>query len=386
MRPNNNITITGCGLSGMISALALASNNIPSTIIERKSSKDKDFFSDIRTTALTDSSKKFFEEIGIWNNISDFVGPINDIYVVDNKSPEMLHFASSELDNDEIMGYLIQNTDFKKKLYELVSSNKLINVIQNCSYEITENTVDGCSLALNDSKEYKSDLLLVCDGKHSIARQQFFSSNIEKTYDQCALTFIVYHAKSHEGTAVEHFMPTGPFAILPLKDQKRSSIVWTVDADMKDLLENLPKDEFKEIVQDNFGEFLGKIEIEGKVAGFPLKAYEADKYFNKRIVLIADTAHVIHPLAGQGLNQGIKDISCFIRLLSEYGITDLMLDQYQTLRKTDNSNMLEITDTINAVFSNKSKILQAGRSLGFQAIEKVPPFKKLLIKYAMGRR
>ncbi|MEM6339408.1 MAG: FAD-dependent monooxygenase, partial [Pseudomonadota bacterium] len=366
--------------------LALASNNIPSTIIEKKSCKDKSFFSDVRTTALTDSSRKFFEEIGIWNKISDFVGPINDIYVVDNKSPEMLHFASSELDNGEIMGYLIQNTDFKKKLYELVSSNKLINVIQNCSYEITENTEDGCSLTLNDGKEHKSDLLLVCDGRYSTARQQFFSSNIEKTYDQCALTFIVHHAKPHEGTAVEHFMPTGPFAILPLRDQKRSSIVWTVNADMKDLLENLPKDEFEEIVQDNFGEFLGKIEVEGKVAGFPLKAYETDKYFNKRIVLIADTAHIIHPLAGQGLNQGIKDISCFIELLSEYGITDLMLSQYQTMRKTDNSNMLEITDTINAIFSNKSKILQAGRSLGFQTIEKVPPFKKLLIKYAMGKR
>lgn len=386
MHPNNNITITGCGLSGMISALALASNNIPSTIIEKKSYKDKSFFSDVRTTALTDSSRKFFEEIRIWEKISDFVGPINDIYVVDNKSPEMLHFASSDLEDGEIMGYLIQNTDFKKILYELVSSNKLINVIQNCSYEITENTVDGCSLILNDGEEYKSDLLLVCDGRYSTARQQFFSSNIEKTYAQCALTFIVHHAKPHEGTAVEHFMPTGPFAILPLKDQKRSSIVWTIDADMKDLLENLPKGEFKEIVQDNFGEFLGEIEVEGKVVGFPLKAYETDKYFNKRIVLIADTAHVIHPLAGQGLNQGIKDISCFIKLLSEYGITDLMLDQYQTMRKTDNSNMLEITDTINAIFSNKSKILQAGRSLGFQTIEKVPPFKKLLIKYAMGRR
>ena len=386
MHPNKNITITGCGLSGMISALTLAKNNIPSTIIERKSSKDKDFFSDIRTTALTDSTRKFFEKIGIWDSISGFVGPINDIYVVDNKSPEMLHFASSELDNGEIMGYLIQNTDFKKILYELVSANKLINVIQNCSYEITNNTVDSCNLTLNGSKEHKSDLLIVCDGRHSIARQQFFSSNVEKIYDLCAFTFIVHHEKPHEGTAIEHFMPTGPFAILPLKDQKRSSIVWTVDADMKDLLENLPKDEFKEIVQDNFGEFLGEIEIEGKVAGFPLKAYETDKYYNKRIVLMADTAHVIHPLAGQGLNQGIKDISCFINLLSEFGINDSMLEQYQTLRKTDNSNMLEITDTINAVFSNKSKIFQATRSLGFQAIEKVPPFKKLLIKYAMGRR
>lgn len=383
---SNNITIAGCGLSGMISALALASHNIPSTIIESKSSEDKDFFSDIRTTALTASTKKFFQEIGIWGCISDFVGPINDIYVVDNKSPEMLHFASSELEKGEIMGYLIQNAHLKKILFELVSANKLITIIQNCSYQVSENTADSCTITASDGKNYKSDLLLVCDGRHSAARKLFFSSDIEKTYDQCALTFIVHHEKLHEGTAVEHFMPTGPFAILPLKDQKRSSVVWTVDSDMKELLEKLPKDEFREIVQENFGEFLGKLEIEGQVAGFPLKAYHAGKYFNKKIVLIADTAHIIHPLAGQGLNQGIKDISCFIELLLQYGTTEYMLQKYQDLRKSDNSNMLEITDTINTIFSNNSKVLQATRSLGFQVIEKIPPFKKLLIKYAMGKR
>lgn len=383
---SNNITIAGCGLSGMISALALASHNISSTIIESKSSEDKGFFSDIRTTALTDSTKKFFQEIGIWDRIYDFVGPINDIYVVDNKSTEMLHFASSELGQGEIMGYLIQNTHFKKILFELVSANKLITIIQNRSYRINENTSDGCTITTSDGKNYKSDLLLVCDGRHSEAKKLFFSSDIEKTYDQCALTFIVHHEKPHEGTAVEHFMPTGPFAILPLKDQKRSSIVWTVDSSMRKLLEKLPKDEFTQIVQDNFGEFLGKVKIEGKIEGFPLKAYQTNKYFNKSIVLIADTAHIIHPLAGQGLNQGIKDISCFVKLLLECGITESMLKQYQDLRKTDNSNMLEITDTINTVFSNNSRILKVCRSLGFQVIEKILPFKKVLIKYAMGKR
>lgn len=382
----NNITIVGCGLSGMIAALALARHNISSTIIESKSSEDKDFFSDIRTTALTDSTKKFFQEIGIWDHLSDFVGPINDIYVVDNKSPEMLHFASTGLEKDEIMGYLIQNTELKKILFELVSANKLITITQNCSYQINDNTVDGCIITTSDGKKYKSDLLLVCDGRHSTARKLFFSSDIEKTYGQCALTFIVYHEKPHEGTAVEHFMSTGPFAILPLRDQKRSSIVWTVDSDMQELLEKLPKNEFTDIVQDNFGDFLGRIEIKGEIASFPLKAYHAAKYFNKRIVLIADTAHIIHPLAGQGLNQGIKDISCFVELLLDYGISEPMLKQYQALRKSDNSNMLEITDAINTVFSNNSKLLKAVRAFGFQAIEKIPSFKKLLIKYAMGKR
>ncbi len=384
MQPN--ITIAGCGLSGMISALALAQNNIPSTIIERRSSSKQGFFVDVRTTALTSSTKKFFEEIGIWKTLFEFVGPINDIYVVDNKSPEMLHFASSELESGEIMGYLVENTDFKKILYELVSANKLIKIIEDCSYEIDENNLTGCSLSLANGMKHECDLLLVCDGRHSVARRHYFSSNVEKDYKQYAMTFVVHHEKPHEGTAVEHFMSTGPFAILPLKDQNRSLIVWTVEADLWPVLDNLPIEEFTEIAQGNFGEFLGNIEIEGNIAGFPLKAYEADKYFNKRIVLIADTAHVIHPLAGQGLNQGIKDISCFVNLVLAYGACDNMLNQYEKSRKADNSNMLEITDIINAVFSNNSKLLQMGRQIGFQAIEKITPLKKLLIKYAMGRR
>lgn len=384
MQPN--IIISGCGLSGMISALALAKNNIPSTIIERKSSSEQGFFVDIRTTALTSSTKAFFEELGIWKELLELVGPINDIYVVDNKSPEMLHFASSELEAGEIMGYLIQNTEFKKVLYKLVSSNKLISIIENCSYQIDENTQEGCRLSFTDGAKFECDLLLVCDGRRSIARRHYFSSNVEKDYKQYAITFVVHHKKPHEGTAVEHFMPTGPFAILPLKDQNHSSIVWTVDADLWPVLDSLPREEFTEIAQDNFGEFLGDIEIKGDVVGFPLKAYETNKYFNKRIVLIADTAHVIHPLAGQGLNQGIKDISCFADLLLVYGACDEMLNQYEKSRKADNSNMLEITDTINSVFSNNSKILQMGRQIGFHVIEKTPLFKKLLIKYAMGKR
>jgi 2-octaprenyl-6-methoxyphenol hydroxylase len=384
MQPD--ITIAGCGLSGMISALALAKNNIPSTIIERRSSSDQGFFADVRTTALTSSTKKFFEEIGIWKDLFEFVGPINDIYVVDNKSPEMLHFASSELATDEIMGYLIQNTEFKKALYELVSANKLIKIIENCSYKIEENNQTGCVLSLANGAKHISDLLLVCDGRHSEARRHYFSSSMEKDYKQYAMTFIVHHEKPHEGTAVEHFMSTGPFAILPLKDQNRSSNVWIVEEDLWPVINNLPREEFTQVAQDNFGEFLGDIEIEGDIVGFPLKAYETDKYFNKRIALIADTAHVIHPLAGQGLNQGIKDIGCFVDLLLAYGVNDDMLNQYEKSRKADNSNMLEITDAINTIFSNNSKILQIGRQIGFQAIEQVTPFKKLLIKYAMGRR
>jgi len=181
-------------------------------------------------------------------------------------------------------------------------------------------------------------------------------------------------------------MPTGPFAILPLKDQNFSSVVWTIKSDMKDAVLNLPKDEFLHMVQKNFGLFLGDIIIKSEIASFPLRAYSTNKYYNKRIVLVADSAHVIHPLAGQGLNQGIKDIESLASNILEFGANTHSLETYQNMRKNDNNAMLEITDTLNTLFSNNSRILHTVRQFGFKAAEKVSPFKKLLIKYAMGRR
>jgi 2-octaprenyl-6-methoxyphenol hydroxylase len=389
MLPSSNITIVGCGLSGMISALAFASRGIKSTIIEKQAvlnAVSQSFSGDTRTVALTDATRKFFKEINIWSSIFSYTGIISDIYVVDHKSSEMLHFKPSGIESSDIIGYLIKNSDLRNMLLSLVIANDLIDIIDNCCYEIKENNLDNCVLSLSNGKEHITDLLLVCDGRNSLARQKFFSSNIEKNYNQSALTFIVSHDKSHEGTAVEHFIPSGPFAILPLKDQNFSSIVWTVASNMRKPLENLPPEEFLEIVQSNFGDFLGKVKIESNIESFSLKAYHTNKYFNKRMVLIADTAHIIHPLAGQGLNQGIKDINCLLDLVIQYGITDTMLNNYQNLRKTDNSIMLEITDNINQVFSNNSRILKIGRSLAFKAIEKFPAFKKFLIKYGMGER
>ena len=381
-----NITILGSGLSGMLTALAFAKHNMPTTIIESRSSKHKDFFKDVRTTALTLSSKKFFEDMEIWKDIAQIAGALNDIYVADNKAPEMLHFASEELEDGELMGHLVENSHFKKLLFELVTKNKLINLLEDHSYDIKQNTEDGCKLVLNHKLQYECDLLIVCDGMNSKARQKYFSSAIEKSYNQHAITFIVQHEKPHEGTAVEHFMHSGPFAILPLKDQYLSSVVWTISSEKKDAIMNLPSEELEYLVQQNFGDFLGKITIKSDAGAFPLKFYETKQYYNKEIILIADTAHIMHPLAGQGLNQGIKDIACLIESILEYGVSNLALKQYQKARQADNSNMLEITDTINALFSNKSTMLHGARQIGFKAIEEVPLFKKLLVKYAMGRR
>jgi 2-octaprenyl-6-methoxyphenol hydroxylase len=386
MNNHDNIIILGAGLSGMITALSLAKHKIKSTIIEAKSINDDSFFDDIRTTAINSESKEVFDKIGVWQELSKLCATINDIYIVDNKSPEILHFATKTHLENKIMGYLVENIEFKKCLYNLVQENKLINILDNIKYQKIINHTDYCQLNLSNNTQIFCKLLIVCDGKNSKAKNLFFSNDIEEDYNQKALTFIVEHTENHGNTAIEHFLPTGPFAILPLKEQNKSSIVWTVPTDYTSILLDLPLEEFTYLVQENFGAFLGNIQIKSKVAAFPLKAYHVTKYYNKSIALVADTAHIIHPLAGQGLNQGIKDIDCLTNLIATETITSNILDIYQKQRKQDNENMLLITDTINNVFSSNSRILHEARQLAFKAIETYPSFKQILIKYAMGER
>lgn len=386
MIDNNNVVILGSGISGMITALSLAKNKIKSTIIERKSAKDIDFFNDVRTTAINLSSRKIFEDIGIWQELSNLCGPINDIYIVDNKAPEILHFTKNTISENKTMGYLIENTEFKKCLYTLIQGNEFITILDNVNYQQIINGLDYCHLTLSNKTTILCNLLIVCDSKNSKAKNLFFSNKIVKDYKQEAITFIVKHDKDHEGTAVEHFLPTGPFAILPLKDHNRSSIVWTVPREHALALLNLPEEEFIYLVQKNFGMFLGKIQINTKAKSFPLQAYTVHTYYNKNIVLVADTAHIIHPLAGQGLNQGIKDIDCLSKIIITEGIGTKALEIYQNRRKQDNENMLLITDAINSIFLSNSRIFHKARQGAFKIIENFSFLKRILIKYAIGER
>ncbi len=393
MKKNQDrITIVGCGLSGMLTALKFASFGIQTIIIERKNINSEEFLNDIRTTALTDSSKSFLEDIGAWDNLLEYIGPINDIFVVDNKSEDMIHFVSSLASKGEKMGYLIANKDFKRILLEAVQNNDLIDLQDNINYQVVSNDEKQVTLKLNDKQDHECDLLIVCDGKNSDICTRYFNKKINKQYNQHALTFLVKHEKEHLGTAVEHFIPSGPFAILPLKDQNTSSIVWTINSSMSHALLNGPKDQFLYLVKENFGEFLGEIAIQGQIAAFPLGAHHMRSYFNNRMVVVADTAHTIHPLAGQGLNQGIKDIDALAisileaAELNNSNLLESALLSYEKKRSKDNLAMFAITDGFNKIFSNNSKVVSLGRKIGFKLIENTKPVKDFIVKYAMGRR
>lgn len=385
----DNIVILGCGLSGMLTALSFASVGIKTTIIEAKSTSNPDFFGDIRTTALTDCSKNFLDNINLWSAIAEIAGGILDIYVVDSGSPSMLHFCLPPLHHDKAntpMGYIVKNSELKQLLLTAIRQHNLITLLEQCDYQKVELINDDCIVHLANNTQIHCDLLILCNGAFSAIRQAYFPNKILKYYGQSAITFNVRCEKAHENVAIEHFRPSGPFAILPLKDPHSLSIVWTFKEAQAEAIKNLPLPELEYFTQQNFGNFLGKISIDSAISIFPLKAYLAKKYFHQQIVLVADTAHIIHPLAGQGLNQGIKDIEALTKLIKARGINQETLRQYQQQRQIDNMLMYLITDNLNRIFSNDSQCLGYLRRAGLKAIEKVAPIKNQLINYAMGKR
>ncbi|HJD56990.1 FAD-dependent monooxygenase [Candidatus Tisiphia endosymbiont of Ptychoptera albimana] len=413
------IVILGCGLSGMLTALSFAEKNIKTTILECQSinssivnsgelgsrndgatpisnrratsddvtnfsSIDYSFCADIRTTALTPASSRFLEANNLWSEIEQVAGKMLEIYVVDNKAPEMLCLPN--IKGNDALGYIVKNSEFKQILLENVKKNSLINIIDQCGYQKIDSKADHSIIYLDNQETINSDLLIVCDGHNSKARQYYFFNKIEKSYNQTALTFNIRHEKNHENCAIEHFMPSGPFAILPLKDQKTSSIVWTTSQEQAALLTSLPSEEFEYLVSRNCGNSLGAIVVDSDISSFPLKARVTSKYFHNKIVVVADSAHVIHPLAGQGLNQGIKDIETLTGLVASSGTNAVVLERYQKLRQNDNCNMYMITESLNSIFSNHSKPLWYLRRLGLKAIDNIDPIKNLLKQYAMGKR
>ncbi|MFY9590180.1 FAD-dependent monooxygenase [Rickettsia endosymbiont of Halotydeus destructor] len=426
-----HVIILGSGLSGMLTALSMAKIGIKTTIIESKSLTANNFYSDIRTTAITPYSQNFLNNLEIWSELENLAAEMQDVYVIDNKALEILHlrnklrchsrvggnpekasghpeFISGSIKNkmlkqvqhDELdsclrgndinelsapLGYVVKNSEFKKILVTKIKENSLINLIDECEYKKVESKPAHSVMTLDNNKQIICDLLIVCDGYHSKVRSYYFSDEIAESY-QTALTFDIKHEIKHDNCAMEHFLPLGPFALLPLKNQNSSSVIWSTSARQASLLQNLSAEEFEYLVQRNCGKSLGKITIDSEISAFPLKARLASRYFHNRIVLIADSAHIIHPLAGQGLNQGIKDIETLTQLINVEGIKAEILQQYQKLRQNDNFIMYKITDELNNIFSNYSKNLWYLRRLGFKAIDNLKPIKNLITKYAMGER
>lgn len=389
------IIILGGGISGLLLGLGLARRGIASTIIERKSLQELEKPYDPRTTALNIPSHKCMDDCGAWTVLEPFVTPIHNIFVCNNMSDDMCHLFDFDGQKHEPIGYMIQNGPLRRELFFAAQKSDLITIRHGVSYEDISLNDYGVSVNLSDGSVESGELCVVADGKFSNARNMYMKSNrCEKDYHQSAIVFDIYHEKEHCNTAIEHFLPTGPFAVLPLHDVEnrdsmnhRSAIVWTLPTDYAESWRWAPYDDICEHISPFIGQQLGKIEIATKPDAFPLKAFVSKDYVYKRMVMISDSAHVVHPLAGQGLNVGIGDIAELTQVISEcyalgLPVSDKKLQLYQKHRKKDAISMFMMTSAINTLFSNNIGMLQFCLTKGLGIVNHFDSLKKRIVEHA----
>ena len=242
---------------------------------------------------------------------------------------------------------------------------------------------------LADGGSIAARLLVAADGARSTLRQAAGIATHGWNYGQSAIVINVAHERDHNGRAEEHFLPAGPFAILPLKG-RRSSIVWTERTDEAERIMGLPDAEFHAELEQRFKLHLGELTVIGARRVHPLGFFVARSFIADRIALVGDAAHVIHPIAGQGLNMGLKDVAALAEVIVDAARLGLdpgtanVLEQYQRWRRFDTMAMGFATDGLNRLFSNRSDVLRLARDVGLGMVERLPGLKRLFIREAAG--
>ncbi len=378
------VKVLGLGLNGIITAISLANKKINVRIIEKFKTSSNNQLNDNRNISLTLNSRNFFEKIELWDKLKENCSEVKDIYVIDNKSPNFLHFENDK--SDGVLGYMIPYSILFKTIFDIASKNEFIEIVYS-DYDVVLEK-DNYSIILNPeeaSETQSDDIIINCEGNRSKLRKFFQNFDFIKDYNQTALIFNIKHQSPHEGTAIEHFTPTGIFASLPLKDEHESSIVWSLKNDFCDLYSGMEKDKFTYFVRDLLGEQLGEIEIITEIQKHNIMGQITSNYYNKNIVLVGDIAHSIHPLAGQGFNQGVKDIEEISEIIknaynSGSRISQSDLINYQKRRKADNIIMFLSVDFLNKFFVNDFPLFGKLRKYGLQIFNKFDFLKSKLIK------
>ena len=381
---NHPIIIVGANLTGLFTAITLSSLGKKSILIDKKDISIP-IIDDGRAIALSYGSKEFLEEIGIWNHLAKYAGEIKEIRVTDQYSPLFLHF-----DNSCTLGYIIESLHLQKIAYELALNDSNIAILSNSIYELIENNFDQTTIKIND-KIYKTELLIAADGKFSNLRKlcniDYFSHN----YKQSAIICKVKHEHPHNNIAQEIFLPHGPFAILPLNSPNQSGIVWTETNEIAKTLIKLDKEKLEFFLREKFTNYLGEVNLISDIVSYPLELIISKKYYHNHIMLIGDSAHSIHPIAGQGFNLAVRDMKALSMICKKYSNIGLSigcyqaLSEYQDLRKNDTLIMAIITDSLNKLFSNDIFPINLARKLGLSIVNKIPPLQKFFMEYAMAR-
>jgi 2-octaprenyl-6-methoxyphenol hydroxylase len=381
--------IVGGGLNGLTLAIACAAAGIEVAVVDRENpARMRSASFDGRASAIAFGSKRVLEGIGVWPLVADRAEPILEIRVADDSSPLFLHYDHREIGSDPL-GWIVENRDLRQALYRRAGQLPGLRLIAPMRVEGAEREPAVATLRLADGTQLDAQLIAAADGKDSPLRAGAGIRAIAWSYPQTGLVATVRHERPHRGIAVEHFLPAGPFAILPMTGD-RSSIVWTERAALAPHLLALDDASFHRELASRFGDFLGAIEVEGPRWSYPLAFLHAERYVAPRLALVGEAAHVIHPIAGQGLNLGIRDVAALAECLVDAHRLGLDLGdpaplaRYQSWRRLDTLMLSAVTDGLNRLFSNRVAPVKLARDLGLAAVGKAPPVKRLFMRHAMG--
>ncbi len=384
-----DVVICGGGLVGLTLGLAMGRYGVKTAIID-STPVDKMVASsfDGRVSSIALGSKHVLETIGVWHHLNLSAQEILEIRVSDGNSPFFLHYDHMEL-GDEPLGWMVENRLLRGALISEVEKCDVVEHLTPVTVSAVSFDENYTTLSLSDGTDLSANLAVGADGRRSFLRNLAQIDTIEWPYKQIGIVCTVRHQFSHNSIAHEKFRPSGPFAILPMTNN-RSSLVWTESANLAPKILNLPDEIFLSELSDRLGDFLGEIQVDGPRWSYPLSLCQARSYIAPRLALIGDAAHAIHPIAGQGFNLGIRDCATLaeivverLRLGLDVGSPDL-LQKYERLRRFDSMMLAGVTDGLNRIFSNDLPPLKLLRGAGLASINQMPPLKRIFMRHAMG--
>ncbi|WP_273546043.1 MULTISPECIES: ubiquinone biosynthesis hydroxylase [unclassified Xanthobacter] len=387
-----DVAIVGGGLAGLSLALALRQGlGADARIILFDPALARPVIDDERCSAIAAGARRLLTTIGVWDKVGAAAEPIRSMVVTDSRTkdvarPVFLTF-DGEVQPGEAFAHMVPNAVLQQALIEAAAAAGIALTPEGVSAFTPEG--QGVSLTAGDGGPVRAQLLVACDGARSRLRAMAGIDTVSWAYGQSALTFTVEHERPHEGRAEEHFLPAGPFATLPLPGN-RSSIVWAERNADAERLAHLPALLFQDELEQRFGHKLGWVKPVTRPRAYPLGFSMARSFIGERLALVGDAAHLIHPIAGQGLNMGLRDVAALAEAVTDAARVGLdfaspqVLERYQRWRRFDTLAMGVATDSLNRLFSNHSDALRALRDVGLGLVDRLPRLKGLFIRDAAG--
>ena len=389
MTNKTDIIIIGGGMAGMTTAIGMAMSGFDVSVVDhtpRGNMSAGEF--DGRSSALSYAPCQLFKALDIWKYLEDVAQPILEIRITDGPSPLHLHFDNESL-GDGPLGNMVENRHTRLALF------KRMDELDNITYLAPEKVISfnkepsHVTVTLDSGTVIEGKLLLGIDGRNSQVRKWAGFHLHGWGYGQTGIVCTIEHEHSHCGIAHERFLPSGPFAILPLTGN-RSSIVWSEKDHLVDTIMGLSDRAFESELQRRVGDFLGKVSVVGGRWAYPLTLQYCDEFVSDRVTLVGDACHGMHPIAGQGLNLGLRDVAAIVEVVTDAARAGLdigslsVLEQYQQWRRVDNAALLSVTDVLTKLFSNDIAPIRHARDLGIAVVDQVEPLKNVFMQHARG--